>query len=124
MGELAQRSVLVVEDEVLIAMELEDVLAGAGYTEVRLAGSVSEALRAVSEAPPDVAVLDVSLNGEPVFPVADALAELAVPYVLLTGHSKAGMPARQSGRPVVVKPYDPRRLIEVLSDVLAGGNPA
>ena len=99
MGQLEQRKVLVVEDEVLIAMELESVLAEAGCDTVRLASSVPEALQAVSDAVPDVAVLDVSVKGDPVFPVADALANIAVPFVLLTGHSLASMPERLRDRP-------------------------
>jgi DNA-binding NtrC family response regulator len=121
MGHLAQRSVLVVEDEVLIAMELEDALTGAGCSPVRLAATVSDALRALSEAAPDVAVLDVSVSGDAIYPVADALADISVPYVLLTGHSVESMPERMRGRPVLPKPYDPRELLSLLADVIEAG---
>ena len=119
MGQLEQRKVLVVEDEVLIAMELESVLAEAGCDTVRLASSVPEALQAVSDAVPDVAVLDVSVKGDPVFPVADALANIAVPFVLLTGHSLASMPDRLRDRPFLVKPYEPTKLVKLLAEVIA-----
>jgi CheY-like chemotaxis protein len=100
-------------------MELENVLADAGCDPVRIASSVPEALQAVSDTAPDIAVLDVSIKGDPVFPVADALASTAVPFVLLTGHSLASMPERLRDRPFLVKPYDPARLVDLLAEVIA-----
>jgi DNA-binding response OmpR family regulator len=74
--------VLVVEDEFLIAMDLNEVLAGAGFEVVGPVGSVEEALSRLAVDRPDAAVLDVSLSGERVTPVAHMLLLMQVPFVL------------------------------------------
>jgi DNA-binding NtrC family response regulator len=118
MGKLSDRRILVVEDEVVIAMELQDLLAEAGCRNVLVAGSVGAALDTLAAEALDGAVLDVSVGGEAVFPVADALADKSVPYVLVTGHSVSSLPERMRDRPLMLKPYDPRNLITLLERVV------
>ena len=79
------RSILIVEDEPLIAMMLEDFLDSLGHTVAAICDTVSEALDRVGRGGFDVAIIDVNLNGERVWPVADRLAAQGVPYILATG---------------------------------------
>ena len=101
-----QRSILVVEDEPLIAMMLEDFLDSLGH---RIAGScesVEDALAIVERGDFDVAIIDVQLkNGEKVWPVADRLADTGKPFILATGGHVEPPPARHAAAPVLSKPY-------------------
>ena len=84
-GPLAGVKVLIVDDEFLIAIELEAVFRDAGAAEVIICGSVSEALEAIDEDGFDVAVLDVRLGSETSDPVADRLDEDGVPFIFYSG---------------------------------------
>lgn len=81
-------SVLVVEDEFLIAMNLQAILEESGYRVVGPAASVEQALQLLTLDLPDAAVLDVSLRGEIVTPVAAALRHAEVPFVYPSTVSK------------------------------------
>jgi CheY-like chemotaxis protein len=113
--------VLVAEDEMLVALFIEDMLAEFGY---RLAGVVSRLEEAMAHpADYDLAVLDVHLNGQPVFDFADRLAERGTPFVFATGYGARGIPERHRDRPVLQKPYMPENLKQAL-DRLTGRIPA
>lgn len=99
------RTVLIVEDEPLIAMMLEDFLESLGH---RLAGTcetVQEAMAKVEEGGFDVAIIDVHLKGEHVWPVADRLTEKGIPFILATGGHIAPPPLEHEKAPVLSKPY-------------------
>src|SRR4051812_30509792 len=81
--------ILVVENEFLIAMDLEITLRRAGYQVLGPAPSVSAALRLLRAERPDAAVLDVELAGERVTPVAELLREMLVPFILASGYGAA-----------------------------------
>jgi len=99
--------VLIVEDEAMIAMLIEDLLAELGASPVKTVSSISEASRVLGEAIPlDMAILDVNLHGQATFPLADLLLERGIPFVFATGYSAAGMPERFSGVPVLQKPFE------------------
>jgi DNA-binding response OmpR family regulator len=97
--------VLVVEDEMLVAMVLEDELADAGCEVVGPAFSVEHAMSLAASEPLDGAVLDINLAGEKVYPVADLLAARNVPFVYVTGFGQAGLREADQGRPMLQKPY-------------------
>jgi CheY-like chemotaxis protein len=85
--ELKGRRVLVVEDEFLVAMELEGVLEQEGCDVLKPASTVSQALAVLEDERPEVVVLDVNLRGTRATPVAAALQDRGVPFVLITGYS-------------------------------------
>jgi DNA-binding response OmpR family regulator len=116
---LADCRVLVVEDEVLIAMAVEQLLSEQGCTVIGPVGSVLRALRLIGTNEIDAAVLDVNLGREKVFPVADALADANVPFVLLTGHTGDLLPEAHRERPIVVKPFNPSELVASMLTALA-----
>ncbi|HEX6012954.1 MAG TPA: response regulator [Geminicoccaceae bacterium] len=97
--------VLVVEDEMLIAMNVEDVLTSLGLRTVGPAASVEKALDLVAAGGFDGALLDVNLRGKSVRPVADALAASGIPFVLVTGHGPGGIPEAHRHRPTLLKPF-------------------
>ena len=101
----ASLSILVVEDEPLIAMMLEDFLESLGHRVHATCESVSEAVRAVESGGFQLAILDVNLKGEHVWPVAARLREKDVPFVLATGGHVAPPPAEFNSVPVIEKPY-------------------
>jgi CheY-like chemotaxis protein len=99
-------SILVVEDEPLIAMMLEDFLDALGYRLAASCDGVQDALAQVQAGGFDAALLDVNLrDGETSWPVADALSESGCPFVIATGGSNDGVPDRHAGVPVLGKPY-------------------
>ena len=85
------RQILVVEDEFLIAMELEQTLVAAGYQVVGPAASVGAALGLLQQVRPNAAVLDVNLAGQRVTPVAIVLRAMAVPFVLTSAYGAADL---------------------------------
>ena len=98
-------SVLIVEDEPLISMMLEDFLDSLGHKIAGTAESVQEALAKVEEGGFDVAIIDVHLKGEHVWPVADRLNEKGVPFILATGGHISPPPAEHADAPILAKPY-------------------
>ena len=108
--------ILVVEDEFMLADELHMVLEAAGALVLGPVGSVEEALRCIAMASTiDGAILDVNLDGELVFPVADHLAARGVPFVFLTGYGSGTAEGRHAGRPTLGKPLKPQVLIRALA---------
>ena len=108
--------VLVVEDEVLIAMDLERTLKRHGYRVLGPAMTVAAALRLLDGGTPDVALLDVNLRGEPVTPVAEALRARDIPFVLASAYGRAQLTAEVlAGAPNVGKPVNTRRLLAALA---------
>ena len=111
--------VLVVEDEVLIAMDLERLLRRSGYRVLGPAATVAEALRMLEGARPDAALLDVNLRGEMVTPVAETLRARGVPFVLASAYDRVQLTAEVlAGAPNVGKPTDARRLVAALAQAL------
>ncbi len=101
-----KRSILIVEDEPLIAMMLEDFLETLGHDVVGTCESVEEAMARLDEGGVDLAIIDVQLkDGKKVWPVADRLASEGTPFVLATGGHVEPPPRQHCGVPVLSKPY-------------------
>ena len=89
----------------LIGMLLEDMLTDMGHVVVGIVPRVNEALAAAQREAFDLAILDVHLNGQAVFPVADALIERGIPFVFATGYGERGLPEQYRNRPILQKPF-------------------
>ncbi|MEI9993760.1 MAG: response regulator [Rhizomicrobium sp.] len=112
-------SVLVVEDEAIISFLLEDMLGELGAADIRHAGTVAAALICIDERQPDLAMLDVNLGGERVYPVAERLEAAGARFVFTTGYGKSGMDARWAGKVVVQKPFAADAMVAALRAALA-----
>jgi DNA-binding response OmpR family regulator len=114
------RRVLVVEDEALIALDIETALKSGGCEVLGPVGTLAEAARLAADTTLDAAVLDINLGNEKVFSVADALAERGVPFVFLTGYETDILPKRHHDRPSITKPCRPAVLLDLLESTLRG----
>lgn len=100
------RTILIVEDEPLIAMMLEDFLESLGHTVAGTVDTVEAALDHVDKGGFDVAIVDVQLkDGKQAWPVADRLAESGTPFVIATGGHVEAPPEAHAAAPVLAKPY-------------------
>jgi CheY-like chemotaxis protein len=97
--------VLVVEDEAAISLLLEDMLLDFGCEVVGPAARLATALDTVQREQLDLAILDVNVAGEPIYPVAEALLARSVPFVFSTGYGSAGIKDAFRDRPVLQKPF-------------------
>jgi CheY-like chemotaxis protein len=112
--------ILVLEDELVIALELEDLLGRLGCQVIETVPTIERALRAAERGHADVAVLDVNLHGERVTPVAEALREKGVPFVLVTGYGRERLPeAVLQQVPCVRKPVSCERIASAICEVVA-----
>jgi DNA-binding response OmpR family regulator len=109
--------VLIVEDAVLLALELETGLSDAGAQIIGPAYELDEAM-ALLDQQIDAAVLDANLNGHSVTPVAEALAARGVPFVFATGYGDAGGAPSGFDAPIIRKPYDVTQVAAAVAAVL------
>jgi CheY-like chemotaxis protein len=112
---LSGRRILVVEDDLMIAMLIDDVLKEAGCDVVGPLPRLAPALQAASSERLDGALLDINLAGELVSPVADRLIERGVPFLFLTGYGWHMLPERFHTRPLVTKPCRQDMLLTALA---------
>jgi CheY-like chemotaxis protein len=116
---LSGRRILVVEDEMLVLMMTEDMLADLGCESVTSAATVDQALALIDAEGFDAALLDMNLGGDKSFPVADALAARGVPFIFSTGYTGQDMREGYRDRPVLKKPFRYEDLTGVLSRLFA-----
>ena len=114
------RTILIVEDEPLIAMMLEDFLESLGHTVKASCDNVADALKAVALSGFDIAILDVNLKGENVWPVAAELRQRGVPFVLASGGHVDPPPPEFAGAPLIEKPFTIDRVTPALEAAMAG----
>ena len=107
-------AILIVEDRYLIASDIAHEVERLGASVAGLASSVSQANAILDRTPIDVAVLDVNLEGEQVFPVADRLAREGSPFLFLTGYDDWLLPEKWRDRPTLAKPLSPRALRDAI----------
>jgi DNA-binding response OmpR family regulator len=115
---LAGKRVLIVEDELIMALVIEDFLQECGCILVGPCGNVAQALDAVRAGTLDLAVLDVNLDGEMVYPVAHALAERRIPFLFMSGYGEDAITSGQDNWRVCAKPFAGDELVAKLAAVL------
>lgn len=111
--------ILIVEDEMLVAMNIEDMLLELGHEVAGIASRLEPALALAREGRFDVAMLDVNLAGDRSFPVADLLAERGIPFVFATGYGPEGIDPKYRDRPVLQKPFRARDLAAAVEALAA-----
>jgi CheY-like chemotaxis protein len=111
----AADDVLIVEDDPIIALDFEGMMAGLGVKTVRTAASVVRALELIGDRAPDFALLDVGLVREKSFAIAERLQALRVPFAFVTGYDGSGViPAAFADVPRLPKPCSAAALAAVL----------
>ena len=115
-----KRCILIVEDEPLIAMMLEDFILALGHDVLGPCESVKQALAVVEEDGFDLAILDVNLKGENVWPVAAALRARSIPFVLASGGHVEPPPPEFKDVPMIEKPYTIDRVTPIIDAALEG----
>ena len=113
----AQR-LLVVEDELLVALDIESILNEAGLAVIGPASSAAEALGLLAGSEPDAALIDANLSGEPITAVARALADRGIPFAYVTGYGRESLPGDFQA-PIVPKPFDADQLLAAARRLLA-----
>jgi two-component system, response regulator PdtaR len=111
--------ILIVEDEFLPAILLEGDLREAGWTTVGPYTTLAKAMSALDTEQFDLAVLDINLNGEMVYPLAEELRKREIPFIFLSGYTARDLPEEFRGLPRLSKPYNAallRKEIERVSD--------
>ena len=117
---MGKRSILIVEDEPLIAMMLEDFLETLGHDVVGTCDSVEEAIEKVEAGGFDLAIIDVQLkDGQRVWPLADRLAKAGTPFIIATGGHVDPPPARHAAAPVLSKPYTIDSIEPAIAEAMA-----
>jgi two-component sensor histidine kinase/CheY-like chemotaxis protein len=113
---------LLVEDEPLIAMMMADMLAEFDFDVLGPFATVDKAMSAVDQTSVQVALLDVNLAGEMVYPVASRLRELGVPFIFMTGYSPDSIERRFIETPILKKPVDQAQLYRTIKRVTEPAN--
>jgi len=117
MGNLTGTSVLLLEDEFLIAMDAEQILKELGVATVEIASTLTDAEQLAENVRFDVAMLDVNINGQVSFPLAESLWRRGVPVVFATGYEMRNQPFPEFAM-CVTKPYTSANLLEALTMAL------
>jgi CheY-like chemotaxis protein len=114
----ARCKVLIVEDEALVAMMIEDLLADLGCEVGDNPVRLDEALAAAQSGEFDMALLDLNLAGSRTYPVADLLAERGIPFAFLTGYRSEDLEAAYRDTPILAKPFRRADLQAMLTRLL------
>ena len=119
-GVLSGRRLLLVEDEALIAMELEDLINRLGAEVIGPYGRLADALEALGHHRVDGAFLDAQLDGDMTFQIADLLLQAGNPVLFVTGAAAGSIPQRYLGVPRLHKPFDYEELECMAKLIFAG----
>jgi DNA-binding NtrC family response regulator len=115
---MTAQKLLVVEDEFLLAFEMEAILSGAGYEVLGPVATVAKALALISREKPGAAFLDCNLNGEHTAPVALALSAEGIPFAVVTGYDIDRLPDAFHNGLFVSKPFTAVQLLEIARQLL------
>ncbi|HWJ18877.1 MAG TPA: response regulator [Geobacterales bacterium] len=111
--------ILVVEDEFLVAIQIESILTGAGWRVIGSAGTLASAVSLARRSACDAAVLDVNLRGERVDEVASILSERSIPFLFVSGYGRGNLPAAfRDGVEFLAKPFSDQMLVQTVGDLL------
>ncbi len=118
---LAQKRVLVVEDEAIVSLMIERALDSLGCVVVATSAELEDALSKATTLAVDAAMLDINLDGKTSYPVARVLRDRKIPFLFATGYDDAVLPADLQGVLVICKPFKIRSLESALLEILARG---
>jgi CheY-like chemotaxis protein len=120
--DLTGKRVLVVEDEPLVSMLIEEYLEELGCEVTGMVTRLDEAVEAARTLAPDVVLLDLNLDSELSYPVAEVLRERGVPFLFVAGYGTAGLPAELRTTPVLSKPFRQEQLAQAIRAATGSGS--
>lgn len=112
------RRVLIVEDEMLIALMLQDMVAEAGLVVAAIANTLRAGVELAEREDVQLAILDINLNGEEAYPVAEILRARHIPFIFSTGYAGASVRPEYQGAPRLIKPYQQEMLTAAIAAAL------
>jgi DNA-binding NtrC family response regulator len=115
------KRILIVEDEFLVALDLERIVGDIGAEIVGPLANLDQAVAAARAERLDGAILDVNIAGRTITPVAVALRERAIPFILSTGYGPQALDAELAGAPTLRKPFDEAEVKLLVVRTFAGG---
>lgn len=115
---MSGKRVLVVEDEVFLALEIGAMLRESGMVPVGPIAHRAEALRTIEDVTIDCALLDLNLQGESTEAIAAALASRSIPFAFVTGYGRDNLPAGFRDAPLVMKPFAGPKLIAMVRNLV------
>ena len=113
------RRVLIVEDEMLIALMLQDMLQDSGHVVEGVATSLRTGLDLATKANAELAILDINLNGEECYPIVEILQQRGIPFVFSTGYGSGTVRPEYDAVPTLVKPYQQDLLVTAIRAAFA-----
>jgi CheY-like chemotaxis protein len=117
-GPMPNARLLIVEDEYLIRLLLEDMLIEFGCSIAAVASNLEDGKKAAEASEIDLAILDVNIDGQQVFPIADILRGRKLPFIFITGYGARGLPDHYRDTPTLQKPFQMHDLKATLARVL------
>jgi DNA-binding response OmpR family regulator len=117
-------SILIVEDEPLIALDIRDTVEAAGFKLVDDASKLDEALVVLENKTFHAVILDANLNGLSALPIAKELNRRHIPFVVLSGYSQSQQPTEMRAAPFIAKPFNPTLLVSCLCKLLSNPSDA
>jgi len=109
--------ILLLEDDLLLAMDMEDCLVDKGFTIVGPFGRVADAVDAIGRTELDCAIVDLNLHGELSFPVIELLQQHSIPVIVCSGYAELPeLKARLAGLPLLPKPWDAKILSRLMQE--------
>jgi len=109
--------ILIVEDQMIMAMMLEDILKGLGC-DVTKVGRVSKAVHAIKAGDLNAAILDIDIAGEAVYPVAHELKKRSIPFIFSSGYNAVGLPLEYGDCPTLSKHFQREELAPLLRNAI------
>jgi DNA-binding NarL/FixJ family response regulator len=116
---LAGLRVLVVEDEMLVSLMIEELLTEQRCSVIGPFDRLDRALHAAQSSSFDLALLDVNIAGDKIYPVAEAVARRGIPFLLLSGYGEAAIPPEHPEWRACAKPFRATDLIRMLTEQVA-----
>jgi DNA-binding NtrC family response regulator len=111
--------ILIVEDEPMLALDVEQALVDAGFAIAGVAGTLDKALAHIARGDLDAAIVDANLDGISAAPVAAALTARGLPFIIASGYSPEQQPEAMRAAPFIEKPCRPEQIIEALQRILS-----
>src|ERR1700761_4494005 len=120
-SELNKKRVLVIEDEAVIAEQIQWFLEDAGMFVAGWFCNLADALTGAGNAEFEIALVDVNLGGEDSYSVIDKLVERGIPFILMTGYTTSELPLEYAAHPPLPNPCEPQALLDMIDRVSACG---